>query len=260
MTDEAAKPDAGALQADPKADPRSEASFFARERAPSELRRVPQPPSTARRVGVGAGVVLLLGAVLWFFRTGDMATLWVVNPGPGAVTIEMGRQREVLEPGKMLDLQVPARLGVEVLVHRGQTTDPIDVDLRPNTGEVAIIDLGGGDGAYAVVDASSQFGAGGSEPPQVVHISKPHNVHYLPFPALQLVRPGRRLPEKDSWAITAQGATKILKVFRIEGRRLADEARLKEMLVEAIKAKDATQYENMTTTSTGGLAPVALPK
>ena len=77
--------------ANPAADPRSEESFFARERAPSEIRRRPQPPSMAKRIAAIGSAAALLGAILWFTRTGDVASLWVINPGPDAVTIEEPR-------------------------------------------------------------------------------------------------------------------------------------------------------------------------
>src|SRR5207237_912315 len=101
----------------------------------------------------------------------------------------------------------------------------------------------------------------GAEPITRVHLSKPHNVHYLPFPALQLVRPGRPMPDKASWEVGAGGRVKILKVFRIDARRLGDEAKLDALLTGAVRSKDVTQFENMTTlTGTVSAAAGGVPQ
>src|SRR5262252_4832175 len=103
----------------PAPPPGEEDNFFARERAPSDIRNRPAPPSLAKRVGAIAVAAALLGGILWFSSSGDVATLWVMNPGPGPVTVEVAAERNELEPGKMLDMRVPAGPDLEVRVRRG---------------------------------------------------------------------------------------------------------------------------------------------
>src|SRR5947209_7803245 len=105
---------------EPTTPPTTEDSFFARERAPSEIRNRPSPPSMVKRIGAIAVAALLLGGILWFSSSGDVATLWVMNPGPGPVTIEVAAERTELEPGKMMDMRVPAGPDLEVKVRRGE--------------------------------------------------------------------------------------------------------------------------------------------
>jgi hypothetical protein len=247
---------AGEPTNEPTTEPTEESSFFARERAPSDIRNRPQPPSMVKRVGSIVIAALLLGGILWFSRSGDVATLWVVNPGPGPITVEVAAERTELEPGKMLDMRVPAGPDLEVKVKRGgQQLEPITVDLKPDTEEVALIDVGGEDAGYVVIDVSGRYNEGGrTEDFPIVHVSKPHNIHYLPYPALRLVRPGRPLPEKNSWELKAargsSGNLRMLKVFRVDVKRLGDQGKLAAILNQAIQSKDASQYENMSVTST----------
>src|SRR5262249_41439203 len=158
---------------------------------------------------------------LWFSSSGDVATLWVMNPGPGPVTVEVAAERNELEPGKMLDMRVPAGPDLEVRVRRGnQQLDPFAVDLKPDTEEVAIVDLGGEDAGYVVLDVSAAYREDGATAKMpVIHVSKPHNIHYLPYSALRLVRPGRPLPDKNSWELKAArgsgGTLQLFKVFRV---------------------------------------------
>jgi hypothetical protein len=244
------------MSEEPTNDPNSEDSFFARERAPSDIRNRPKPPSMVKRAGAIAVAALLLGAILWFSRSGDVARLWVINPGPGPVTVEVAGGRNELEPGKMLDLAVPAGLDREVKVRRGTTDlEPISVDLKPGTDEVALIDLGGEDAGYVVLDVSSLYNEGGDKnQTPIKHVSKPYNLHYLPFSELRLVRPGAPLPDKNSWEIKAArgsgGTITLYKVFRVDAKRLQDTAKLEAILSEALKSKDASLFENMTVTST----------
>jgi hypothetical protein len=240
-------------------DPHDEDTFFVRERAPSDIRSRPKPPSMVKRVGGIAIAAALLGGILWFSSSGDVATLWVVNPGPGPVTIEVSGGRSELEPGKILDTHVPAGPDVEVKVRRGrQTLDPIGVEMKPDKEEVALIDVGGEDAGYVVIDVSAKYKEGGGDDAimPIKFVSKPHNLHILPFPALRMVRPGAPLPDKNSWEINAargsSGTLSIFKVFRVDAKRLQDVDKLQKILNEAIRSKDATLFENMTVSSTTG--------
>jgi hypothetical protein len=256
-------PPAGA----PAQEEAEEQQFFARERAPSDIRRRPEPPSMVKRLIVVGAAAALLGGILWFTSAGDLSTLWIVNPGPNAVVIEVGSERNELEPGKMLDMRVRASPDVEVVVRRGRERDAIPVDLsKPDKQEVCIVDLGG-DAAYVVLDASGLYKETPSNDPMpMIHVSKPHNLHYIPYPALNLVRPGRPLPERSSWELnTFRGSAGITmyKVFRVAAARLADQNKLAKQLNDALRTKQATAFENMTTivdTSSKALIDGLIPR
>jgi hypothetical protein len=243
-----------------------EQQFFARERVPSEIRRRPEPPSMTKRLVLVGAAAVILGAILWFTSAGDLATLWVVNPGPTAAVIEVGSERNELEPGKMLDMRVRAGTDVEVVVRHGRDRDTISVDLKPDKQEVCIVDLGG-DAAYVVADASPLYKEEPSNDAlKIIQVSKPHNVHYLQYSALTLVRPGRPLPEKNSWELnTFRGSAGITmyKVFRVAATRIADQGKLEKQLSDAMRMKQATSFENMTTivdTSSRALIEGLIPR
>jgi hypothetical protein len=250
----------------PRGEEQEEQQFFARERAPSDIRRRPEPPSMAKRLALVGAAAALLGAILWFTSAGDLATLWVVNPGPTAAVIEVGSERNELEPGKMLDMRVRAGTDVEVVVRHGRDRDTISVDLKPDKHEVCIVDLGG-DAAYVVADASPLYKEQPSNDAlKIIKVSKPHNVHYLPYSALTLVRPGRPLPERNSWELnTFRGSAGITmyKVFRVSAPRIADQSKLEKQLSDAMRTKQATAFENMTTivdTSSKALIEGLIPR
>jgi hypothetical protein len=174
-----------------------------------------------------------------------------MNPGPELVQLNVAGDSIELDAGKLYDAVVTVESDFAIGSFRGEQTDDIEVDLRPNSEAVSLVDLGG-DAAYLILDVSPIYNS--TEPPKslpVVHVAKPAKVHSIPLPALKLVRPGRPIPEKGSWELkAAQGASttiEIYKVFRVDPRRLDDQAKLVEVLTAAVISKTTGDYENMRT-------------
>jgi len=211
-------------------------------------RKEPPPKSRAVIIGVIALIAVAISAYVVTRKT-EAAALWVVNPGPGPVTIDIGGEPQVVEKGKVLDIAVPIQAPFEIGVKRGETASTIKVDLGDHNKQVTLVDLGG-DASYAVVDVSSYYGDKGlDEALTTQHVSPPAQVHVLPFAAPKLVRPGRALPEKGAWELNAfkrpNAEVEMLKVFRVDPKRLEDKDKLMGIFKEAITSANASQYENM---------------
>jgi hypothetical protein len=243
-------------QADDKTtSPESEREFFDKPEKEhtggTGLFKPYKPPSTAAKVALVVTGLAVFGAILFFTNQKDEATLWVMNPGPDKVQLQVGNDSHDLEPGKLLDAKVEVEDGFELGAFRGDHAEDIKVELVADSEAVTLVDLGA-DAAYIVLDVSPIYTA--ETPPkslQVMHTAQPGKVHRLPFPALKLVRPGNAIPEKGSWELkAAQGASttiEIFKVFRVDPRRLADQAKLAEVLTEGVLSKATGDYENMRT-------------
>lgn len=210
-----------------------------------------KPPSMIAKVAlVGAGLAVF-GAILFFTGRKEEATVWVMNPGPDKVSLQVAGDAHDLEAGRLLDTKVTVESNFEIGAFRGDQAEDIKVELHPNSDSVSLIDLGA-DAAYIILDVSPIYTS--ATPPKslpVKHTAQPGKVITLPFPVLKLVRPGMPIPEKGSWELTAaQGASttiEIFKVFRVDPRRLADQAKLVEILTEGVLSKTAGDYENMRT-------------
>lgn len=248
--------------------PTTEDAFFTRENVHTDLSNepiaeAPKPPSLAAKIAGGVGLAVVLGAIYWFAHSGDAGALWVMNPGQDRVIVGVAGTKNEIEPMQLADLRVPAAQDVEVIVRRARSSETLTIDVRKDAEEVAIVDLGA-DAAYVVIDASAFYNQGpGPGVLPILHISSPHNVHYLPFPALRLVRPGRPLPDKGSWELqafrSANSGVQIYKVFRIDAKRVGAKDKLAELLTKAIEAGESKQYETMssfaaTSTAAGGKA------
>lgn len=210
-----------------------------------------KPPSMAAKIGLVAVAVIVFGAILFFTGKKEDAVVWVMNPGPEAVQLQVAGDAHDLEPGKMLDTKVEVETNFELGAFRGEHAEDIKVELHPEAESVSLIDLGG-DASYLILDVSPIYNS--ETPPKtlpVVYTSKPAKVHTIPYPALKLVRPGMTIPEKGSWELqAAQGGSNVIeifKVFRVDPKRLDDQAKLVEILTEGVLARKTGDYENMRT-------------
>jgi hypothetical protein len=210
-----------------------------------------KPPSMAAKIALVAVGAIVFGAILYFTAQKEDAVIWVMNPGPDAVQLQVAGNAHDLEAGKLLDAKVEVESNFELGAFRGDHAEDIKVELHPEAESVSLIDLGA-DAAYIILDVSPIYNS--TEPPKTLPVlfkAKPQKVHQLPYPALKLVRPGMPIPEKGSWELTAAQAgssvTEIYKVFRVDPKRLDDEAKLVEILTEGVLARKTADYENMRT-------------
>lgn len=216
----------------------------------------PKPPSTAARVALGVGVAVVFIAVFLFTRRADHAVVWVLNPGPESVHVEVAGQGHDVDPGRLVESRVPVEKDFQVGAFRGEKTEDISVELKNEQGSVELVDLAS-DGAYVVVDVSSFYGEKPGTSFPIVWDSPPKRVHTIPYPANRLVRPGRAMPEKGSWELqvfqTSNGV-EMYKVFRVDPRQLTEKAKLAESLASAVTGKrtgDAESLRMIVTSTTG---------
>jgi hypothetical protein len=242
---------------------RKEQEFFTR-RPVSTIGEMVKPPTTARKITVAVLTLIVLAAVFFFVRPKASGVLWVMNPGPGLVTVDVAGQTHELDEGLLLDLKVPASPTLEVTVVRGRDERVHTVDVGPANEGVTILDLAG-DAAYVIADVSSRYRkTNATDSLELVDISPPAEVHHLAYMATKLVRPGKPLPSNDSWELQLvpqgpDGGLEVFKVFRVMPKRLDDKEKLVSVLSEAMKAALASDYENLLsvadTSTTGGMIP-----
>jgi hypothetical protein len=235
-------------------DEQGEEQFFkAPPREDSMIGLRPPPMSMGAKIAAGvAGVVALAGLLFWQLRTGAQATLWVMNPGPGPVHVFVAGHSEDLPIGEMLDVRVPVNKALPVHYRRGAHDQKLLIDTHDDTKEVTVVDLG--EGAYVVLDLSPLYEDGAAPDRLTVqHSSPPAQVHHLPFPALDMIRPGREVLQKGSLELEALRSTsnkrRVLIAARVDGSRLAQADQLAVELSRAAKDHKLVAAENLTRTA-----------
>lgn len=223
----------------------AEHQFFSRELSYSWTR--PKPPTLPVKLAVLGVVAAVAGAIFYFTRSTERATLWVLNPGPDIVHLEIQGAGHDIDAGKLVDVRIELEPDFELGAFKGEHLDAIKVDLKDDHEVVCLVDLGG-DAAYAVVDISSYFDESGTLNPSILYVSPPKKVHHLPYSPFKLIRPGLPIPEKGSWALQAfqkEGKVEMYKVFRLAPKRLENKGELLALLKTAIRAKQEIEYENL---------------
>jgi hypothetical protein len=229
-----------------------ESNFFEKEKRDTGtgLFKPYKTLSVPVKIGIVGAALLVFGVIIYLIPKAPDATLWVINPAPESFHLSIAGDSHDLDSGRLLETTVKVEDDFEVGAFRGEQAEDIRVELRPEKQGVSLVDLGG-DAAYVVLDVSPAYGASSDKPTtfRVVHVSQPAKAHFLPFPALKLVRPGRDIPEKGSWELkAAQGAKstiELYKVARVDPKRLQDQEELAKTLSSAVTSKSVKDYENM---------------
>jgi hypothetical protein len=212
------------------------------------FRAMQKPPSTARRVTIGASIAAIAIAVFVFAPRAEEAKVWVVNPGPDPVHVVVGGEEHDVDPGKLVETSPTVEEKFEVGAFRGDQTEDIPVSLKSNKVTTTIVDLAG-DAAYVILDVSAFYADTPGTSFPMIHESSPKKVHELPYSPNKLVRPGSPLPEKGSWELqvfqSPDKGIEIFKVFRVDPKRLANKDELLKVLSGAVVSKQTSEYENM---------------
>lgn len=230
---------------------RVESSFFDKgdkaDTGSGAFRAYQKPPSMAVRIAVGVVLAGVLGGVFIFTRQPQKATVWIMNPGPANVRVDVGGREHELAAGKLVEESVVVEENFQVGAFRGATTEDISVKLDRDDKAVSLVDLGQ-DAAYVLLDVSPFY----REPPgqsfAIVWESKPGAVHQVPWPESSLIRPGRPLPEKgwETKAFQRPGkGIEIYKLFRVDPKRLDDKPALAAQLSAAIHSKQSVDQERL---------------
>lgn len=233
-------------------DDRVEDDFFERkaEREISFVGHVGPPvPFWRRALPIIMALLALGGVLVWHKRSPERGALWIMNPGPGPAQVEVSGMAAEVPAGELEELMIP--VGAETVTAGGRS---FDAEIKSAKGQVTLIDLGDNAG-YVVADASWYY-RDEAAPTTLAfsHVSTDGPVHVLPFPASQLIRPGRPLPDKGSPELRAfarpNKPLELSKVFRVSKSRLAEKAELGRILAKAMGTKDQIAYENLSMADT----------